>query len=75
MEPIVNRLKSEYDDKIVFARYDIDAPASQEIVKKYRVTGVPTFVALNAQQEEISRLSGGFPYSDLKQKLETFVNE
>jgi thioredoxin-like negative regulator of GroEL len=75
MEPIVNRLKNEYDGKIVFARYDIDAPASQEIVNKYRITGVPTFVALNGQQEEISRLSGGFPYSDLKKKLDRFVTE
>ncbi len=59
----------------MFARYDIDAPASQEMVKKYRVGGVPTYVALNAQQEEISRLSGGIGYSDLKQKLERFVAE
>lgn len=75
MEPIVNRLKNEYDGKIVFARYDIDAPASQDIVKQYRITGVPTFVALNAQQEEISRLSGGYVYSDLKKKLDKFVAE
>lgn len=71
----MNRLKSEYDGKIVFARYDIDAPASQDIVKQYRITGVPTFVALNAQQEEISRLSGGYVYSDLKKKLDKFVAE
>jgi thioredoxin-like negative regulator of GroEL len=75
MEPIVNRLKTEYDGKIVFARYDIDAPASAEIVKKYRITGVPTFVALDGRQDEISRLSGGFGYSDLKQKLDRFVTE
>lgn len=75
MEPIVNRLKSEYDGKILFARYDIDAPASQEMVKQYRIIGVPTFVALNAQLEEINRLAGGYSYDDLKQKLEKYVNE
>jgi thiol-disulfide isomerase/thioredoxin len=75
MEPIVNRLKGEYDGKIVFARYDIDAPASQDMVKQYRIVGVPTFVALDAQQEEINRLAGGYSYTDLKQKLEKYVNE
>jgi thiol-disulfide isomerase/thioredoxin len=75
MQPIVNRLREEYGDKIVFARYDIDAPASAEYEDKYRITGVPTFVVLNAQQDEISRISGGFPYSDMKEKLDKFVTE
>jgi thiol-disulfide isomerase/thioredoxin len=75
MQPIVNRLREEYGDQIVFARYDIDAPASAEFEDKYRITGVPTFVVLNARQEEISRISGGFGYSDMKQKLEKYVTE
>lgn len=75
MEPIVNRLKNEYDGKIMFARYDIDAPASAEMVKQYRIVGVPTYVALNAKQEEISRLAGGYSYDDLNQKLEKYVDK
>lgn len=75
MEPIVNRLREEYGGKIVFARYDVAAPASQEMVKRYRIVAVPIFVALDAQQKEISRLAGAYTYADLKQKLERFATE
>jgi DNA-directed RNA polymerase subunit L len=75
--PVVNRLRGEMesDGKVIFASYDIDAPASQEITRKYRVLAVPTFLILDANQQVLSRFSGGFGYQAFKTKLERYTKE
>lgn len=73
--PLVHRLREEFKDEVIFVSYDVDAPASRDIVRQYRVTGVPTFVILDGKQEVISRFSGGFGYTDMKQKLERYTRK
>ena len=57
------------DDKVIFAAYDIDAPASDDMVKRYRITGVPTFLVLDANQNEVSRFHGLGSGDELKDKF------
>ncbi|MFC1466545.1 MAG: thioredoxin family protein [Candidatus Brachytrichaceae bacterium NZ_4S206] len=73
--PLVQQLREEFEDEVIFLSYDVDAPASRDIVRQYRVTGVPTFVILNGKQEVISRFSGGFGYADMKQQLERYTRK
>jgi thioredoxin-like negative regulator of GroEL len=75
--PIVNRLRNEMepDGKVIFVSYDIDAAASRDIVRQYRVSGVPTFLILDANQQVLSRFSGGFGYEAFKDKLERYTKE
>ncbi|MFN4293420.1 MAG: thioredoxin family protein [Thermoflexales bacterium] len=73
--PVVRRLREEFKDEVIFVSYDVDAPASRDIVRQYRVVGVPTFVILDGKQEVISRFSGGFGYADMKQKLERYAGK
>jgi thioredoxin-like negative regulator of GroEL len=75
--PVVNRLRGEMESggKVIFASYDIDAPASRDIVRQYRVLAVPTFLILDANQEVLSRFSGGFGYEAFKEKLERYTKE
>jgi hypothetical protein len=75
--PIVNRLRSQIEPggQVIFVSYDIDAPASRDIVRQYRVTGVPTFLILDANQEVLSRFSGGFGYDAFKEKIERYTKE
>lgn len=73
--PAVGRLRKEFKDEVIFVSYDVDAPASRDIVRQYRVVGVPTFVILDGKQEVISRFSGGVGYADMKQKLERYTGK
>ena len=73
--PLVQRLRDEFKDQVIFISYDVDAPASRDIVRQYRISGVPTFVILNDKQEVISRFVGGFGYADMKRKLERYIGK
>ena len=50
MAPIINSLESEYAEKINLVMLNIDDPQWQEIIEKYRVTGVPQFTFLDAKK-------------------------
>ncbi|MCS7055930.1 MAG: thioredoxin family protein [Thermoflexales bacterium] len=73
--PLVQRLREEFKDDVIFVSYDVDAPASRDVVRQYRISGVPTFIILDGKQEVISRFSGGFGYADMKQKLERYARK
>ncbi len=61
------------DDTVIFAAYDIDAPASDDMEKKYRITAVPTFLVLDANQNEVGRFHGLGNGSELKDKFKRIV--
>lgn len=69
MDGVRQDLETANDDKVIFAAYDIDAAASDEMVKRYRITGVPTFVALDANQNEVIRFHGLGSGDELKDKF------
>jgi thiol-disulfide isomerase/thioredoxin len=73
--PLVQRLRDEFEGQVIFVSYDVDAPASRDIVRQYRVSGVPTFVILNDRQEVISRFVGGFGYAEMKGRLERYIGK
>ncbi len=69
MDGVRQDLEATGDDKVIFAAYDIDAPASDDMVKRYRITGVPTFLVLDANQNEVSRFHGLGSGDELKDKF------
>lgn len=73
--PALAQLRTDLaaDGKVIFASYDIDAPASREIVRRYRVSAVPTFIILDADEEVLSRFSGGFSYQAMREKIERYI--
>jgi thiol-disulfide isomerase/thioredoxin len=73
--PLVERLREEFSDKLLFASYDIDAPASRDLVRQYRIVGVPTFIILDGQQNVVARFSGGFEYAEMKRRLQRYLGQ
>ncbi len=70
MAPIINSLESEYAEKINLVMLNIDDPQWQEIIEKYRVTGVPQFTFLDANQQIIDSLIGRVPKQIMAQIFE-----
>jgi thioredoxin-like negative regulator of GroEL len=58
MKPVVNELEQQYAGRIDFRAIDIDELANEKIGRKYRVSGVPTYVFLDGNEELIFSRSG-----------------
>jgi hypothetical protein len=58
MKPVVNGFEREFGDRVEFRRIDIDDAKNAEIVKKYKVSGVPVYVFLDGAEETLFSHSG-----------------
>ena len=70
MVPIVTRLATEYDGRVLVGTVDVNAQGS--LTRAYGVTLVPTFVFFKGGRE-VSRQTGATTYEDLAAKLQTLV--
>ncbi len=49
MEPVLEELKEEYKDKVIFKDIDMDLKENKELMDKYHVQSSPTYVVLNKE--------------------------
>jgi thioredoxin 1 len=70
MVPIVTRLATEYDSRILVGTVDVNTQSA--LVRAYSVTLVPTFVFFKGGRE-VSRQTGATTYEDLAAKLQALV--
>lgn len=71
MEPLFHKLEKEYNGKVEFITVDVDA--NQQLAAEYNISAIPTFVFLDAEGKEVSRLVGAVPESDLKNQLDAIA--
>ena len=70
MVPIVTRLATEYDGRVLVGTVDVNTQGS--LARAYGVTLVPTFVFFKGGRE-VSRQTGATTYEDLAAKLQALV--
>ncbi len=70
MVPIVTRLATEYDGRVLVGTVDVNTQSA--LVRAYSVTLVPTFVFFKGGRE-VSRQTGATTYEDLAARLQTLV--
>ena len=66
MKPTVDAVASEYRDKFIVARLDIDE--NRETNKEYGGRGIPAYVVFR-NGEVIGRLLGAMPKTDFVEKI------
>lgn len=54
-----------FNEKFISVKVDTDAPANKQIVKKYKVTAMPTLLFMDADGKAISVLTGSLPVESL----------
>jgi thioredoxin 1 len=69
--PILEDLTSEYGDKLVIAKLDVDQ--NQQIAQKYRVMSIPTMIVF-VQGKRLLILVGFKPKDKLKQELDAALD-
>lgn len=71
MKPVVSKLRDAYGDRVAFQSYNIDDPASAEVMQKYRYIGRPQFVVVSSSGAVVANRVGVFRYEQLQADLET----
>ena len=57
--PLFDKLKSEYGDVINFKSVDVDL--NEDLARQYNIEAMPTFIILDAEGKEVTRLVGADP--------------
>lgn len=72
MKPLVERLASEYKDKVEFRQYiDSGDPVGDGLAQQFKIQYVPTFVFVNADGSVSGQpLVGGVGEDVLRQRLD-----
>ncbi len=73
MKPVVNRFEREFGDRVEFRRIDIEDPGNAEIVRKYKVSGVPVYVFLDGNGETLFSHYGSRTPDQLKSDLKKLL--
>ena len=69
MQPSLDRLKTEYGDKVEIVFYDAWYSVSgASMASKHNATSIPTLIFLNADGKVVGRLEGLQPYENLVAK-------
>lgn len=68
---MVNKLRQEYEGKVKFELINADTnPDAQTLMKRYGVTGFPTFVFVNSDGTVAGKLLGAVPEQQLRDGLD-----
>ena len=70
LKPVFEGLATEYSDKIVFAKVNVDA--EQEIAAKHGIMGIPV-IKFFCDGKEVGELVGYMPKNQLKQEIDKML--
>ena len=68
--PVVEQLARDYSGKVVFGKLNVDE--NSETAQRYGIMAIPTLLVMK-NGEEIDRIVGALPKSQLEAKLSTYA--
>ena len=71
MKPVVDRLETEYEGKLVFIRLNIQEKAGMELAPLYGFQYTPTFIFFDERGQELWRTVGAFDEERLRVEMST----
>ena len=73
MSGTIEKLEAQYGDRVNLVMLDIDDPQWDELGQQYKVTGIPQYNFLDADENKIESFIGKVPQSILAQTFEKLV--
>ena len=67
VSPVLDKLSSEYPNKLVFAKLNVDD--NKEIASQYDVRGIPCMIIFK-NGKELDRIIGAYPEAQLRGKID-----
>jgi thiol-disulfide isomerase/thioredoxin len=71
--PIVDGIKRKYRKHINVVYVSIDRADGKEVAKEYGVVGIPTFLFLDSEGNQVNVLRGSFPAPLIEQEIEDLL--
>jgi len=71
MTPIMRKLSKEFDEKVIFAKVDIDN--NRDLATQFNVRSVPTLVFFR-NRKEWDRLAGAKSHRELRKVIESLMS-
>lgn len=72
MKPVVDRLSEEYEGVVEFRLYDVDKDEEgAELMRRYGVQYVPTFVFVGSDGVEVDRAVGEVSEEQMRRMLDS----
>lgn len=73
MAGTIEELEAQYGDRINLVMLDVDDPQWDDLGQQYKVTGIPQYNFLDAEENKVDSFIGKVPQSILAQTLEKLV--
>lgn len=67
MKPVFTRLEKEYDGRVAFEAISVDE--DEEMAADYDITAIPTFIFIDSNGREVSRLVGVVDEQEMRESL------
>ncbi len=74
MKPIVDGLAQRYGNEVEFRTLDVDEQANRQTVVEQRVSGIPTYVFIDANGAVVDRVVGGMDASTFEAKVKSLLS-
>ncbi|MGE3063547.1 MAG: thioredoxin family protein [bacterium] len=73
MRPVMKSVTDNYKDKVEVIFYDVNTSTGGPKAQEYGIRVIPTQVFLNAEGKEIFRHEGYYPYENIKNLLDGWL--
>ena len=74
-EPALEAVETEFQDRLVVVRVDIQSPLGKQLSRQYGTQYTPTFILFNAQAEEVWRSIGSLDEAIIRQQIQSLSPE
>ena len=74
MADTIEELEAQYGDRVNLVMLDIDDPQWDDLAQQYRVTGIPQYNFLDAEEHKVDSFIGKVPQRILAQTFEELVD-
>ncbi|NCA66905.1 MAG: thioredoxin [Clostridia bacterium] len=72
LQPVMAQLKADYGNDVNVLFYDAwYSTKGEEMAAKYKVSGIPTLIFVNANGKEVARWSGYHSYEEIVEKFQS----
>jgi hypothetical protein len=70
---IIDKMKKQFDDKVIWVEYDYDSPSSKSALDKYHVSMNPTILVTNTAGEVKFQALGAPREDELQGEIQSFL--
>lgn len=73
MEPIVDAVKSKYEDQVDFRILDVDQPETESEYQKYGINAIPAFIFIDSSGNKVDEVVGTMTQEEFEGKINSIL--